>query len=561
MKKPNSESWLGRVGLARGSAGAGDGERASIGVLAFEAASLMSKTAHLWYALDDASVARLRDDFLHLEGVRKLVSDDDDFLLGLALDEMADSLGFLTRSVARLGRRCSDPLLRRFDRLFADLTKSGHDPYGLRYAGKKMERKVKKMERLVAATSDLYQELEVLAELEQALRRVQPRNDPRSIAEFAHKVVWQRQQVKYLRGASLWGRTYDYAVRLLARSLFTILARIKLVFGFEHKGAADPAAGRRLSRSHSVAGLMHSSVHPSDYNEIHRFSSGPLGNSTAKSGPITSRESRDVGKQRPPHGRLHHSGKGMKTRWPSVGAKPFKGCMAGGSESPVLQSCISLDGGFRRSSAGPANHVEKERDYIETQFRGNFSSMKLFSSLFESKSKLLNAPESTLGAAALALHYANVIIVIEKLAASPHLIGPDARDDLYNMLPMSIRSSLRTRLKIYARNLAAPVYDPALAVEWTEAITRILEWLAPLAHNMIRWQSERNFEQQHVVSSTNVLLLQTLYYANQMKTEAAITELLVGLNYLWRHGRELNAKAILECVSGRDFDDCFETIG
>jgi len=63
---------------------------------------------------------------------------------------------------------------------------------------------------------------------------------------------------------------------------------------------------------------------------------------------------------------------------------------------------------------------------------------------------------------------------------------------------------------------------------------------------MIRWQAERNFEQRNVASSASVLLLQTLHFADRRKTEAAVTELLVGLNYLWRFGRELDAKAKLE---------------
>ncbi|KAK9200752.1 hypothetical protein WN944_015950 [Citrus x changshan-huyou] len=92
-------------------------------------------------------------------------------------------------------------------------------------------------------------------------------------------------------------------------------------------------------------------------------------------------------------------------------------------------------------------------------------------------------------------------------------------------------------------------------------MSAILEWLAPLAHNMIRWQSERSFEQQRVVSRSNVLLVQTLYFANQEKTEAAITELLVGLNYVWTYSRELNAKALQECASSRVFDECLDLEG
>ncbi|KAK8301516.1 hypothetical protein V6Z12_D04G027000 [Gossypium hirsutum] len=146
------------------------------------------------------------------------------------------------------------------------------------------------------------------------------------------------------------------------------------------------------------------------------------------------------------------------------------------------------------------------------------NAVQTISPVFRSQCRLLDAPPETLAASALALHYANVIIVIEKLAASPHLIE--------------------------------------LAEDWTEAMAAILEWLAPLAHNMIRWQSERSFEQQSFVSGTNALLVQTLYFANREKTEAAIIEILVGLNYVWRLGRELNAKALQECASSRSFDEC-----
>ncbi|XP_019704239.1 protein PSK SIMULATOR 1 [Elaeis guineensis] len=554
MRKLHAESswWIGRVGLARGDgrkkgAAAKELERAAaIGVLAFEVASLMSKAVALWHSLGDEQMLRLRDEVLHLEGVRKLVSDDDDFLLGLALAEIMDSLASLSRSVARIGKRCADPVLQRFEHLFADLVKNGVDLYEIRYSVKKMERKATKMERLVAASSDLYQELEVLGELEQALRRMQAGADPGHhgrLIDFKQKVIRQRQHVKYLREASLWNRTYDYAVRLLARSLFTIVGRIEHAFGFQRKAAADSTGSDQkvpmslLSRSQSIAGLTLSSVHPSRGDGIHRQSLSHGGLT-----PVAKRQN-------------------SKTRWP-IASRPFSGCMVGGDKSPVLQSCIPLDGGFQRSSVAASRIASgAEGAKPEARFQGNIFNMNISLSMFESRRKLLNAPESTLGAAALALHYANVIIVIEKLVASPRLIGPDARDDLYDMLPTSVRAALRARLKSYAKNLASSVYDPVLAAEWSEALTRILDWLSPLAHNMIRWQSERNFEQQHLVSSSNVLLLQTLYFADQKKTQAAITELLIGLNYLWRYGREVNAKAILECVSSKDLDDCLGSKG
>ena len=132
---------------------------------------------------------------------------------------------------------------------------------------------------------------------------------------------------------------------------------------------------------------------------------------------------------------------------------------------------------------------------------------------------------------------------MEKMIKFPQMVGVDARDDLYSMLPSSVRSLLRARL----RGVGFSASDPVLAGEWREALGKILEWLAPLAHNMMKWQSERSFEQQNIVPKTNVMLLQTLFFANKDKTEAAITELLVGLNYICRFEREMTAKALFEC--------------
>ncbi|KAL4306986.1 hypothetical protein HN51_041324 [Arachis hypogaea] len=69
--------------------------------------------------------------------------------------------------------------------------------------------------------------------------------------------------------------------------------------------------------------------------------------------------------------------------------------------------------------------------------------------------------------------------------------------------------------------------DPILAGEWREALRRIFGWISPLTHNMIRWQSERSFEQMNMMvpkTNSNVVLLQTLFFVGKEKIEAAITE-------------------------------------
>ncbi|CAA2995430.1 Hypothetical predicted protein [Olea europaea subsp. europaea] len=433
-------------------------KKSSVGVMAFEFASLMSKLLHLWQSLAERNIARIRNESVWLEGVRKIVSNDDAFLLGVACAEMVGNLKLLAESVSRISKRCEDSNLREFDCLFDEFANTGRDPYNWLLSLKDMEAKNKKMDRYVTATATLHKEMDELIVLENGLKKLLRSTKDhdaaikeQKIIDLQQKLIWQRQEIKYLKEKSLWCRSFDTVTSLLARSVFTILARIKLVFGLGH---GYPTS---LPRSLSASAM----VYPSENPNICTFVSGPL----------------------------------MK-------------------DPPQLQENRSSTHGF-----------------------------------FELNSKILKPPSTTLGAAALALHYSNLIVVMEKMIRSPQLVGVDARDDLYSMLPNSIRFALRARLK----GVGFSASDPALAAEWREALHKILGWLSPLAHNMIKWQSERSFEQKNLVPKTNVLLLQTLYFANQEKTEAAITELLVGLNYIWRFEREMNAKVLFQSTNFNGF--------
>lgn len=584
-------------------------DKAVIGVLAFEVASLMSKLVHLCHTLCDKQVNRLREEITNSLGIKKLVSDDDDYIVKLICAELIENMIHVAKSVARLGKKCSNPSLKNFENAFSDLISTGVDTYGWEFSWKKMEKKAKKMERFISVNANLYQEMEVLADLEQTLRRMKGNDDSGGVnlLEFQKKVTWKQHEVKNLKSISLWNRTYDYTVHLLARSLFTIFSRIEHVFAIQQMidvGEVKDSGflnSDQIHRSQSVSALLQSSVRPSE-NGLPRFASGPLDRFMAQSGPISKPNKTNnfysgplsvgasTAKSRPSaaksrnifysgplgrssaksgpisglyktskktwfsHDRAQTNGKKSQmksSRLTQVG--PFKGCMMAGNSAPVTNCHLS-------SSIAHSRILNGVNDGNADLLASGIIVNPLSTSTIP-KGKFLDPPPETLGAAALALHYANVIIVIEKLAASPHLIGLDARDDLYNMLPANVRNTLRARLKPYSKSLASASYDTVLAREWTDAMSGILEWLAPLAHNMIRWQSERSFEQQNLVSRTNVLLVQTLYFANQEKTEATITELLVGLNYIWRFGRELNAKALLECASSRIYDEYLDLEG
>ncbi|KAK8553899.1 hypothetical protein V6N13_072828 [Hibiscus sabdariffa] len=513
------ESWFGGSWLnPRKTSSESNGK--VLGILAFEVASLMCKMVNLWHFLDDGEMLKLRKQITNSAGIRRLVSDDESLLMDLALNEIMENFGSLATSVARLGKKCTDPVYHTFEYLVRDPISNNSHWFGWEYHLKKMDRKVKKMERFVEVTMQLTRELEVLAEQERTLKRMK-RNagwNQVKLLECRNRVMLQRQEVKNLRDMSPWVRTYDYIVRILLRSLLTILERIKYVFR-TNQMVSMSINSPCLSPNDSFSTLIPCSVYPFD-NSICGFNSGPLGRSFSESEQIG-------GKKLISHNQFPYS----KTKRPNhfrVGA--FKRCVSVGSNSPIVDSCKQIGtGSFRFIDA----YTIKIGKLNNSKTESLFGSHKIYSKLSVSNTKrLLDAPMSTLGDAALALRYAHIIISIEKLASAPHMIGLNTRDGLYNMLPSTLRKAMRVKLKSNTKTLASFISSASIDAEWSLVLVRMLGWLAPLAHNMIRWQSERSFTEQHLVSRSNVLLVQTLHFANQAKTEQAITDLLVCLNYV-----------------------------
>ncbi|QCE05903.1 uncharacterized protein LOC114190918 [Vigna unguiculata] len=515
--------WLsGLLPVSRKSAS--DGKEV-IGILAFEVAGLMSKVVSLWHSLSNREIMITKEWIVKSVGVKMLVSDDEDFLMELALSEILNNFESLAWSVARLSKRCKDPGYHGYEHFLHNPAQHYVHWSGWEYAWKKMERKVKKMDRFVAAMSLLSQELEVLAEREQTFRRMkanrQLHGGKLKLLEFHKRVMWQRQQVKTLRDMSPWNRSHDYVVRLLARSLFTILERIILVFGHSPI-PMENQENESLTRSHSFSSLMHSSKTDSRGFSSQRFESN------SKQGFEVNKTKNKSNRKKKKHQVVLHS---ESKQFKNIG--PFIGCMSVENNSPVAKTCMT-------------SNVKNIEDKKSLRCR-----RRIYFKLY--MKDRLRAGECTLGFAALALHYANVIVLIEKMASAPHLIDHETRDDLYDMLPATIRSALRSKLKWYAKSTRASFHETGVAVEWSLVVSHILEWLAPLAHNMIKWYSERNFEREQSGCKANVLLVQTLYFADQAKAEAAMVELLVGLHYVCRIHGEARLRAARESAGSRVF--------
>ncbi|XP_004497853.1 uncharacterized protein [Cicer arietinum] len=555
----------------------------TIGILSFEVANVMSKTVHLHKSLSEFEISKLKNEILNSEGVKNLVSSDECYLLELALAEKLEELSRVASVVSRLGKKCSEPALQGFEHVYSDIVGGVIDVKELGFLVKHMEGMVRKMDRYVNVTMNLYSELEVLNELEQAVKKFQNNQHEESKKAFEQKLIWQKQDVRHLKDVSLWNQTFDKVVELLARTVCTIYARISVIFGETalRKNSLGFGGGSPVMQNECgfVSGHISGQMN-SERSNLKRNTSKRNG---YHSGSIT----RTAAVER----RGGTSGKPRIDMMRRGELAPFRpedfGFPCGTSPGRLFMECLSLSSSVARFDDTDDIDHEDQYSHISSSRHGGIAmnSMKkenLFHSgvlshvqsgvsftgdLRQTKSGVLScstsspksrlavyAPSSTLGGSALSLHYANVIIVIEKLLRYPHLVGEEARDDLYQMLPTSVRLSLKAKLKSYAKNLA--IYDAPLAHDWKENLDGILRWLAPLAHNMMRWQSERNFEQHQIVSRTNVLLIQTLYFADREKTEESICNLLVGLNYICRYEQQQNA--LLDCASSFDFEDCME---
>ncbi|CAL0321152.1 unnamed protein product [Lupinus luteus] len=527
----------------------------------------MSKTVHLHKSLSDSEISKLRNEILKSECVKNLVSSDEAYLLELALVEKLEELNRVASVVSRLGKKCSVPALEGFEHVYGDMVSGVIDVKELGFLVKHMEGMVRKMDRYVSATRSLYSEMGVLNELERAAKKFQNNQNEESRRAFELKLKWQRQDVKDLKEISLWNQTFDKVVELLARTVCTIYARMAVIFGDSALRKSSLGLGGGSPPMQNECGLVSGQISvPMSSEKLRRHRSKRNG---CHSGSV---------------GRTAVERRGNIGELAYFQPEDF-GFPCGTSPGRLFMECLSLSSSVSKfddedyvidfedryshvSGYAVVNNVKKREHLCHSgglyhatsgvPFTGDLRQVKTgvqSCSTFGPKSRLaVYAPSSTLGGCALALHYANVIIVIEKICCYPHLVGEEARDDLYQMLPTSLRVSLKTKLKTYVKNLA--IYDAPLAHGWKVTLDGILRWLAPLAHNMIRWQSERNFEQHQIVSRTNVLLLQTLYFADKEKTEDAICELLIGLNYLCRYEQQQNA--LLDCASSFDFEDCPE---
>ncbi|XP_010533378.1 PREDICTED: uncharacterized protein LOC104809189 [Tarenaya hassleriana] len=148
-----------------------------------------------------------------------------------------------------------------------------------------------------------------------------------------------------------------------------------------------------------------------------------------------------------------------------------------------------------------------------------------------------------LGEAGLALHYANLIQQIDSIVSRPSSLPPNVRDTLYNALPVSVKTGLRSRLQ---------TLDPEEELSVTEIkaeMEKMLHWLVPLATNTTKahhgfgWVGEWansgiDYGKGKSGNNNNPTRLQTLYHADKHKADSYILELVVWLQRLMKAVRK-----------------------
>lgn len=523
----------------------------TIGILCFEVANLMSKTVFLHKSLADKEISKLKSELLNCQGIKTLVSCDEDYIIELALCEKMDELNRVAGVVARLGKKCTLPALQGFEHVYGDIVSGVIEVKDLGFLVKDMEAMVRKMERFVNLTGALHGEIAVLRELELTTKKFQQSHLEETRKAFEQKLMWQEQDVKHLKDVSLWNQSYDKVVELLARTVCTLYVRICNVFGSKsgkRSGSLDHLkvdSGVKLENSVLIRkGLRKKNGgDKSGLTEKHRMKKRKSNVRPKVEEQQFRAEDLDILCGIGP-GRLFKECLSLS----SSGTKVDDDSECNGVEGRSKPlGCCSIVSGEKRNNLEHSGGVASSQTSSSISFSvANCSRSGLKSSF------MAYATPSTIGGSGLALRYANVVIIIEKLLMYPHLVGEEARDDLYFLLPTNLRISLKTSLKSFKEDIA--IYDGSLAHDWKGRLDQILQWLAPLAHNMIRWLNERNIEQQQIVKRTNVLLLQTLYFADRVKTEEVLCEVLTGLNYICRYEHQLDA--LLDCSSSFDLDDC-----
>ncbi|KAF0919301.1 hypothetical protein E2562_029155 [Oryza meyeriana var. granulata] len=151
-----------------------------------------------------------------------------------------------------------------------------------------------------------------------------------------------------------------------------------------------------------------------------------------------------------------------------------------------------------------------------------------------------------LGPAGLALHYANIISQIDTLVSRSSSVPPNTRDSLYQSLPLTVKSALRSKVNSFVVN------EELTASQIKAEMEKTLRWLVPIANNTTKahhgfgwvgeWANTGSDVNCKPTGQMDLTRIETLYHADKDKTEAHILELVAWLHHLISRSKAANGK-------------------
>uniref|UniRef100_A0A0D3EWV2 DUF668 domain-containing protein n=1 Tax=Oryza barthii TaxID=65489 RepID=A0A0D3EWV2_9ORYZ len=151
-----------------------------------------------------------------------------------------------------------------------------------------------------------------------------------------------------------------------------------------------------------------------------------------------------------------------------------------------------------------------------------------------------------LGPAGLALHYANIISQIDTLVSRSSSIPPNTRDALYQSLPPTVKSSLRSKVNSFVVN------EEVTAAQIKAEMEKTLRWLVPIANNTTKahhgfgwvgeWANTGSEVNCKPTGQMDLTRIETLYHADKEKTETHILELVAWLHHLISRSKSANGE-------------------
>ncbi|XP_047053979.1 protein PSK SIMULATOR 1-like [Lolium rigidum] len=151
-----------------------------------------------------------------------------------------------------------------------------------------------------------------------------------------------------------------------------------------------------------------------------------------------------------------------------------------------------------------------------------------------------------LGPAGLALHYANIVSQIDALVSRSASVPPNTRDSLYQSLPPTIKSALRSKLH------PSGVKEELTVAQIKAEMEKTLRWLVPVANNTTKahhgfgwvgeWANTGSEVNCKPTGQMDLTRIETLHHADRDKTETYILDLVIWLQYLISQSRTANGE-------------------